>query len=117
MGLVWSLLDQCYPPRPQWGVEDIPDLAGIVTIVTGGNAGIGFETCKALLEKNARVYMASRNKVKAEDAIKELKQMTGKEALFLALDLANLRSIKSAVEEFKLKEKELHILFNNGWKL
>ncbi|KDQ12680.1 hypothetical protein BOTBODRAFT_56500 [Botryobasidium botryosum FD-172 SS1] len=114
MGLAWSFLNQSYPPRSLWGVEDIPDLSGKVVIVTGGNSGIGYETCKALLQKNAKVYMAARSKAKAEDAINELKQATGKEAIFLALDLASLKSIKASVEEFKSREEVLHILFNNG---
>jgi retinol dehydrogenase-12 len=38
----------------------------------------------------------------------------GKEALFLNLDLGSLKSVKGAAEEFLSKEKELHVLFNNG---
>jgi retinol dehydrogenase 12 len=45
--------------------------------------------------------MASRNQEKAEAAITELKAETGKEAIFLKLDLANLKSVKAAAEEFK----------------
>ena len=55
---------------------------------------------QALLKKNARVYMASRNKQKAEQAIADLKADTGKGALFLELDLASLQSVKRAAEVF-----------------
>lgn len=44
--------------------------------------------------------MASRSKAKAEQAIADLKQQTGREAIFLELDLANLKSVKKAAEEF-----------------
>jgi retinol dehydrogenase-12 len=67
---------------------------------TGGNNGIGKETVRTLLERNAKVYMASRSKSKAEAAIAELKQDTGKEAIFLELDLSSLQSVRKAAEEF-----------------
>ena len=95
------LYDQSFPPKPTWGVNDIPDLTGKVIIVTGGNTGIGYETIKALLPKNATVYMASRNRSKAEEAIRKLKEETGKEAMFLEVDLADLKMVKKAADEFK----------------
>lgn len=44
--------------------------------------------------------MASRSKSRAEAAIAELKQDTGKEAIFLELDLSSLASVRKAAEEF-----------------
>jgi retinol dehydrogenase 12 len=46
------------------------------------------------------VYIAARNQKKAEEAIDDLKETTGKEALFLPLDLADLKSVKTAAEDF-----------------
>ncbi|KAI0058522.1 NAD-P-binding protein [Artomyces pyxidatus] len=114
MSNILSVAAQSFPPKPKWGVDDIPDLTGKVTIVTGGNVGIGRETVKALLAHNAKVYMASRSEDKATAAIAELKAETGKEAIFLKLDLADLRSVKASAEEFLSKENELHILFLNA---
>ncbi|TFY74669.1 hypothetical protein EWM64_g9343 [Hericium alpestre] len=92
----------------------MPDLTGRVVLVTGGSAGIGKETVAALLAHNATVYLAARSPAKAHAAIRELKERTGREAVFLELDLANLASVKRAAEEFLEKEKELHVLFNNA---
>jgi len=114
MGNVASFLQQSFPPKPTWSTSDIPDLTGQVIIVTGGNTGLGFETAKALLLRNAKVYIGARSQGKAEEAIASLKNLTGKEALFLKLDLADLKAIKAAAEEFLSKEKELHVLYNNG---
>ena len=55
---------------------------------------------QALLAKNAKVYIAARNNEKAKAAIEDLKQTTGKEAIFLKLDLSSLSSIRAAAEEF-----------------
>ncbi|KAG6890599.1 hypothetical protein C0995_006575 [Termitomyces sp. Mi166 len=95
MGVLLSYISEARPPKPTFSVDDIPDLTGRVIIVTGANS-------------------AARNKQKAEDAIKDLKEATGKEAIFLKVDLADLPTIKSGAEEFLSKEKELHVLFNNG---
>ncbi|KAJ3541899.1 hypothetical protein NM688_g6029 [Phlebia brevispora] len=107
-------LCQHHPPPTTFTVDQIPDLTGRVCIVTGGYAGLGKETTRALLNHNAKVYIASRNKSKADSVIKELKEETGREALFLQLDLADLDSVRKSAEEFNSKENALHILFNNA---
>jgi NAD(P)-dependent dehydrogenase (short-subunit alcohol dehydrogenase family) len=52
------------------------------------------------LARNAKVYIAARNQEKTEAAIKDLKEQTGKEALWLKLDLADLAAVKAAAQEF-----------------
>lgn len=44
--------------------------------------------------------MGSRSKLRAEASIEDLKKVTGKEAIFLELDLSNLDSVKQAADEF-----------------
>lgn len=44
--------------------------------------------------------MAMRNQEKGKTAIEKLQKDTGKTAIFLALDLADLKSVKLAAEEF-----------------
>lgn len=91
-----------FPGKPTWSADYLPDLSSKVVIVTGGNTGIGRETAKRLLMKNAKVYLAARSKEKAERAIEELHEETGKTALFLQLDLSDLNAVKKAAEEFKV---------------
>ncbi|KAJ7176761.1 NAD(P)-binding protein [Mycena filopes] len=112
---IWAFIHQSYfCGRPTWSEQAIPDLSGQVVIVTGGNAGLGKETVRALLQHNAKVYMACRSRVKADAAISELLLLTGKEAIFLELDLSSLSSVKTATETFLSEETELHILYNNA---
>ncbi|KZT06459.1 NAD-P-binding protein [Laetiporus sulphureus 93-53] len=106
--------DSMLPPSPKWSTDQIPDLSGKVIIVTGGNVNIGRKTVKGLLEHNAKVYMACRNEEKARETIEQLRQETGHEAIYIHLDLADLRSIKTTVNEFLRKETQLHVLFNNA---
>ncbi|KAJ3501076.1 hypothetical protein NLJ89_g9504 [Agrocybe chaxingu] len=114
MGALFSLYTQLFPPESKFNVNQIPDLSGKVVIVTGSNTGIGKETAKVLLQHNAKVYVAARSKDKAIEAIEDLKKQTGKEAIFLKLDLADLPSIKASAHEFLGKESKLDILFNNA---
>ncbi|KAJ3485818.1 hypothetical protein NLI96_g4702 [Meripilus lineatus] len=98
-----TLFDQNYPPKSKFATSHIHDLSGRVVIVTepeGGNSGVGKETIKVLLLHNAKVYMASRSKSRAAEAIQELKTATGKQAHFLELDLSSLESIRKAAQEF-----------------
>ncbi|KAH9037556.1 NAD(P)-binding protein [Lactarius hengduanensis] len=114
MGGTLSTVQQSFPPKPTWGVDDIPDLTGKVVLVTGGNAGVGKETVKQLLTHNAKVYLAARSAQKANEAIAELKNETGKQAIFLQLDLSDIPAIRKSAQEFLSKESQLHVLINNA---
>ena len=56
------------------------DLSGRVAVVTGGNAGIGYETAKALAAMGAHTIIACRSRDRAEQV---------QEALWLASNLGS----------------------------
>ncbi|KAJ7737828.1 hypothetical protein DFH07DRAFT_93639 [Mycena maculata] len=89
----------------------MPGLSDKVVLVTGGNTGIGYETVKQLLLKNAKAHLAACSLDKAVAAIKRLKNET---AIFIQVDLADLRSLRKAADTFLTQEARLDILFNNG---
>ena len=62
----------------------MPDLTGKVVLVTGGYAGIGLETVRALLKKNAKVYIVGRDKAKGDRTLKKLKEELEKEEAMLS---------------------------------
>jgi len=112
-----GMLSDVWPPKPKWTAEDVPDLAGKVMLVTGGNSGIGKETAKVLLQHNAKVYIACRSAEKARAATEELKSVTGKtddDLKVLSMDLSDLATIKVAVDEFLRFESRLDVLFNSA---
>ena len=53
-----------------------------------------------LLAHNATVYLAARNAQKADEAIAELKSETGKQAIFLKLDLSDIPAVRRSAQEF-----------------
>ncbi|KAJ7793584.1 NAD-P-binding protein [Mycena olivaceomarginata] len=104
-----------WPPKPTWTQQDVPDLTGKIFICTGGSAGIGKETCRVLVARNAKVYLAGRNSEKGLAAIDDIRKSTGKlDIHFLRIDLSDLASVKNAAEEYISNEQELHVLINNG---
>lgn len=56
---------------------------------------------QVLLSKNAKVYIASRSRERALEAINKLKEETSKEAFFIELDVSDLKSVRMAVDEIK----------------
>ncbi|KAJ3321276.1 hypothetical protein HDV06_004501 [Boothiomyces sp. JEL0866] len=103
------------PPNPRnFSAAAIPTLDNLVFIVTGGNTGIGYITCLELARKGASVYMASRSKDRAMEAIQKIKMETGNTVEFLQLDLQDLKQVKQAAESFLKLDKPVDCLINNA---
>jgi NAD(P)-dependent dehydrogenase (short-subunit alcohol dehydrogenase family) len=99
----------------EFNPSSLPDLTGKIFLVTGGNAGIGYETVLFLARKHATVYMGCRSPSKGNAAIKSIKALVPSANVnILILDHMNLSSVVSAVKEFTTKEKKLHGLINNA---
>ena len=76
----------------KWTTTDIPDLSGKTIIVTGGNSGLGYESVKAYVAKNASVFMACRSVSKGEIARKQILEIyPSANITVLELDLADLK--------------------------
>ena len=86
-----------------------------IAIVTGANAGLGFETTKALAAKDFRVIMACRDLEKAKKARKQILNCHGNAKLEIQeLDLSSLKSVRSFASEFKSENEKLDLLINNA---
>lgn len=85
------------------------DLAGKTAIVTGGYAGIGLETVKALALAGATVIVPARNAAKAK------KSLVGIANVELAtMDLMDPTSIDAFADNFSASGRALHLLINNA---
>ncbi|CAF9925280.1 MAG: hypothetical protein ALECFALPRED_003104 [Alectoria fallacina] len=95
--------------------KEIPDLTAKTILVTGGNNGLGLETCRQLAKHNAHIYLAARTPSKAESAIADIKGTAPNANItFLELDLASLESVKKAADTFSAESDRLDVLINNA---
>ncbi|EPS40243.1 hypothetical protein H072_6001 [Dactylellina haptotyla CBS 200.50] len=99
-------------------VASLPDLTGQIYFVTGGNAGIGLETIKALASKGATVYLGARSESKATAAIATIRESINNPDApihYIYLDHMDLSTIVAGAQSFLSKETALHgLLLNAG---
>ena len=65
-----------------WTPERLGNLSDKNFVITGANAGAGFEATKILLSKGAEVVMLNRNEEKSNKAIDDLMEQFGADAIF-----------------------------------
>lgn len=86
-----------------------------ICLVTGANGGIGLETAKVFAERGATVVMAGRDAAKLERAVDEVARTApAGRAEPLLCDLASLRSVREAAEQFRARHARLDLLVNNA---
>jgi len=100
-------------------MHDIPNLAGKVCLVTGGNSGLGEATVKALAQHNPeKLYLAARSKSKAEAALLRIKDSSpaarSASIEILQMDLASFDSIKAAAARINNEVSRLDIVHLNA---
>lgn len=107
---------------PDWTTANIPPQRGLRVIVTGGNgypdngrSGLGYQTALALAKAGADVVIASRNKVRGDEAVRRiLSAAPGATVRFETLDLANLGSVKTFSAKMRATNQGFDLLINNA---
>lgn len=94
-------------------MADAKELAGRTMLVTGANTGIGRATAEGLARRGARVFLACRSEEKTRPVIDAIRAAGG-DAELLALDLADLVSVRAAAAAFLATGEKLHVLVNNA---
>ena len=84
-----------------WTPERLGSLAGKTVVITGANAGAGFQAARILLSKGAKVVMLNRSAEKSTAAVASLKAELSPDAdvSFVRMDLAELASVREAASE------------------
>lgn len=83
-----------------------------VSLITGGNSGIGYEVVHQLAERGMVVYLGCRD---IEKGIAAAAQLSGAgEIRPLHLDLTDTASLRAAVEQIGREQGRLDLLVNNA---
>jgi len=79
-----------------------------VTLITGANKGLGYETARQLIERGHTVYLGARNVERGETAASELGGQ------FVRLDVTDDMSVETALGVIAERESQLDVLVNNA---
>jgi len=99
-----------------WTPDQLDSLEGKTYLITGANAGTGFEASRTLLSKGAKIVMLNRNAQKSTNAIARLKQEFGNDAdvSFVQMDLSVLASVREAAAECLSSVPQIDALICNA---
>ena len=91
-------------------------LSGKTAIVTGGSAGIGLATAKALYTEGVNVVIAARNQEKLEKAVADIQSLPapGAKVISVSADLTQAESIDQVVSTTLAQFGQIDILINNA---
>jgi NAD(P)-dependent dehydrogenase (short-subunit alcohol dehydrogenase family) len=79
-----------------------------ITLITGGNKGLGYEAARRLLALGHTVYLGARDPERGQAAADELG------ARFLPLDVTDDASVDAAAAALTAREGRLDVLINNA---
>ncbi|MFC4731911.1 SDR family oxidoreductase [Salipiger abyssi] len=107
---------------PDWTYENIPSQRGRRVIVTGANgypqedrSGLGYHQALGLARAGADVTIASRNRVRGEEAVRQMRtEFPDATVRFETLDLANLESVSSFAARMRASGNRIDLLINNA---
>lgn len=84
-------------------------------LITGGNAGLGFETARELLRQGFEVIITARTTEKGHEAVTNLlRDVPNSKISYEVLELKSLDSVHSFGKKWRESNRSLHVLINNA---
>ncbi|MCX5520456.1 glucose 1-dehydrogenase [Kaistia defluvii] len=88
-------------------------MRGKVSVVTGGNRGIGKAIAVGLAEAGSSIVIAARDEAKSEETLADLKKL-GVPAIAVKTDVANRDDLEAMVETVAKELGPIDVLVNNA---
>ena len=90
-------------------------LTGKISLVTGGNRGIGKAAAIGLAQMGAQVVIVVRSAEKGETAVSDIITQSGNKQIdYLVADLGSLTAVRQLADTFNSRFAKLDILINNA---
>lgn len=92
------------------------NLSGKTAIVTGGSAGIGLATAKALYSEGVNVVIAARNQERLDQAVFDIQSLpvTATKIIGISADLTKAEDVDKVISTTIAKFGKVDILINNA---
>ena len=98
-----------------WTAKQIPSQQGKRAIVTGGNAGLGYQTARELARAGAQVVLACRSIERGQAAVKTIQAEQPAAQVFVAhLDTSSLDSVRTFADTVLEAGEPVDMLVNNA---
>lgn len=85
-----------------------------ICIVTGADRGLGRAIARGLAQRNAKVVMLCRDRIRGEEAQREIVTGSRGVAELIVCDLADRKSVREAADEITRRYQRLDVLINNA---
>ncbi|KAK3051584.1 hypothetical protein LTR09_007239 [Extremus antarcticus] len=96
--------------------KEVPDLSSRVVLITGGTAGLGYETALSLAAHNpGHIFFTGRSQSSANKLIKEVNSKFPSTPIdFVKCDLVSLEAVRDAAQDVLSRTDRLDVLFANA---
>ena len=97
-----------------WDESRVTDQSGKTFVITGANSGVGLEAARVLASHGGNVVLGCRDPQRAEAARAELAAKATGDVTTIALDLADIDSVRRCADELRELHPQIDVLVNNA---